>query len=102
LLSEKAWRYDGRAQLDEEVVTMESSLIEQITGKVAALPLAQQREALALIETLENRARASEPSATPRSHRLKGVTAGPGPKLTLETLWEARKEMWAEFEEDEP
>ena len=81
---------------------MESSLIEQITGKVAALPLAQQREALALIETLENRARNLTTQAAPRSLRLKGVTAGPGPKLTLETLREARKEMWGEFEKDEP
>lgn len=77
---------------------MESNLVEEVTAKVASLPLEQQREALRLIEALEKRARAS---AVSRSHRLKGATAGPGPKLTLEDLKQARKEMWGDYVESE-
>ncbi|MGE0884773.1 MAG: hypothetical protein AB7P14_14610 [Blastocatellales bacterium] len=73
---------------------METSLIEQVTAKVASLPLEQQREALALIESLEKRIQGS---SAPRALRLKGVTAGPGPNLTLEDLKEERKEMWGEY-----
>jgi hypothetical protein len=70
---------------------MEGNIVEQITAKVAALPLEQQREALSLIETLVQRTRAN--LSLPRSLRLKGSTEGPGPKLALEDLKEARKEM---------
>jgi hypothetical protein len=80
---------------------MEGNLVEQIIAKVVALPLEQQREALSLIEMLEKRARASANSSIPRSLRLKGSTEGPGPKLTLEDLKEARKEMWGEYVESE-
>ena len=78
---------------------MANSLVEQIADKVAALPLAQQREALALIEALEKHAATT--TTTPRSSRLKGATVGPGPRLTLAALREARKEMWGETGEGE-
>lgn len=80
---------------------MEGNLVEQITAKVAALPLEQQREALSLIESLAQRANVAAGSPTPRALRLKGATAGPGPKLTLEDLREARQEMWGEYVESE-
>ncbi len=78
---------------------MQRDLVERISTKVAALPPEQQQEALALIEALEQRAQSA---ALPRSARLKGVTAGPGPQLTLEDLKEARREMWGEYVESEP
>lgn len=77
---------------------MESNLVEQVTAKIASLPLEQQREALALIEAMENRNRTL---VAQRAFRLKGVTAGPGPSLTLEDLRETRKEMWGEYVESE-
>jgi hypothetical protein len=77
---------------------MELNLVEQVSAKVASLPLDQQQEALAMVEALEKRALNS---AALRSHRLKGVTAGPGPKLTLEDLEEARQEMWGEYVESD-
>lgn len=75
---------------------MELNLVEQVSAKVASLPLEQQQEALAMVEALEKRALSS---TTFRSHRLKGVTAGPGPTLTLADLKEARREMWGEYVE---
>ncbi|HQR33410.1 MAG TPA: hypothetical protein PLK30_11780 [Blastocatellia bacterium] len=75
---------------------MELNLVEQVSAKVASLPLEQQQEALAMVEALEKRALSS---AALRSHRLKGVTAGPGPKLTLADLNEVRREMWGEYVE---
>ncbi|MBL8189545.1 MAG: hypothetical protein JNK38_16160 [Acidobacteria bacterium] len=72
---------------------MELNLVEQVSAKVASLPLEQQQEALAMVEALEKR---TLNSAALRSHRLKGVTAGPGPKLTLADLKEARREVWGE------
>ena len=80
---------------------MEGNLVEQITTKVAALPLEQQREVLSLIESLAQRANVAADSSAPRALRLKGTTAGPGPKLTLEDLQEARREMWGEYVERE-
>jgi hypothetical protein len=80
---------------------MEGNLVEQITAKVAALPPEQQRKVLTLIESLEKRAGVSAPSRAPRHLRLKGATAGEGPKLTREALKEARKEMWGEYMETE-
>jgi len=80
---------------------MEGNLVEQITAKVAALPLEQQREALALIESLAQRASVAAVSPSPRALRLKGVTAGPGPKLTSADLREARQEMWGEYVESD-
>ncbi|MBP6824136.1 MAG: hypothetical protein KA368_21490 [Acidobacteria bacterium] len=74
---------------------MENNLVEQVTTKVASLSLEQQREALALIEAIGSRTRAS---VAPRALRLKGATAGPGPKLTLEDLKEARQELWGDVE----
>ena len=43
---------------------METNFIEQITARVAVLPLEKQREALALIESLAKKERPSS-SATP-------------------------------------
>jgi hypothetical protein len=80
---------------------MESNFVEQIAAKVAALPLEQQREALNLIEALEKRARVATGTRAPRHLRLKGATAGDGPRLTLEGLKEARREMWGEYVESE-
>lgn len=80
---------------------MDGNLVEQIAAKVAALPLEQQREALALIESLAKRANVGASSTTPRALRLKGATSGPGPKLTLDDLQEVRREMWGEFAENE-
>lgn len=80
---------------------MEGNLVEQITAKVAALGLEQQREVLSLIESLAQRANVAADSPAPRALRLKGATAGPGPKLTLENLQEARREMWGEYVESE-
>lgn len=74
------------------------NLVEQVSAKVASLPLEQQQEALAMVEALEKR---TLNSAAMRSQRLKGVTAGPGPKLTLADLKEARSEMWGEYVENE-
>ena len=77
---------------------METNFIEQITARVAVLPLEKQREALALIESLAKKER---PSSAPRHQRLKGATAGQFPPLTRETLTEARQEMWGEYVEGE-
>ncbi|HMV46239.1 MAG TPA: hypothetical protein PLD20_11630 [Blastocatellia bacterium] len=75
---------------------MELNLVEQVSAKVASLPFEQQQEALALVEALEKR---TLNSVVLRSRRLKGATAGPGPKLTLADLKEARSEMWGEYVE---
>ena len=80
---------------------MAGNLVEQIAAKVAALPLEQQREVLSLIEALAQRATVAVDSSAPRALRLKGATAGPGPKLTLEDLQQARREMWGEYVESE-
>ena len=77
---------------------METNFIEQITARVAVLPLEKQREALALIESLAKKER---PSAAPRHQRLKGATAGQFPPLTREALIEARHERWGEYVEGE-
>lgn len=77
---------------------MELNLVEQVSAKVASLPLEKQQEALAMVEALEKR---TLNLAALRSHRLKGVTAGPGPKLTQAGLKEARSEMWGEYVENE-
>jgi hypothetical protein len=73
---------------------METTLVEQIAAKAALLPLEQQRLALQLIESLGKSRRVSNGSLTSRHLRLKGATAGAGPKLTLEAMKEARKERW--------
>lgn len=73
---------------------METTLVEQIAAKAALLPLEQQRLTLQLIESLGKSQRVSNGSITPRHLWLKGATASEGPKLTLEELKEARKEMW--------
>ena len=78
---------------------MPTTIIEQITARVAVLPLEKQREALALIESLSQQAL---PANSPRHARLKGATAGQFPPLTSEALAEARQEMWGEYAEDNP
>jgi hypothetical protein len=65
---------------------METALVEQIVAQEEQLPVQQEQFALQ--------------SSPPRHLRLKGVTVGEGPKLTLEALQEARKEMWGEYVED--
>lgn len=76
---------------------METTLVEQIAAKAALLSLEQQRLALQLIESLGKGRGVSNGSITPRHLRLKGATAGEGPKLTFEELKEARKEMWGKY-----
>jgi hypothetical protein len=76
---------------------METTLVEQIAAKAATLPLEQQRLTLQVIESLRKAMRVSHGSGTARHLRLKGATASEGPKLTLEALREARKEMWGEY-----
>jgi hypothetical protein len=78
---------------------MDTSLIEQIAAKAALLPLEQQRLALQLIESLGKSGRMSKGSPTPRHLRLKGCAMGEGPRLTLEDLQDARKEMWGKLME---
>jgi hypothetical protein len=76
---------------------MELTIVEQITVRVAVLPVERQREALALIESLASKEQRTLPAA--RHQRLKGATAGQVPPLTREALTEARKEMWGEYAE---
>lgn len=80
---------------------MQNDLVEHISAKVAALPLEQQREALSLIEALEQRPQPDAESPSARIARIKGITAGSGPQLTLADLREARREMWGEYMEPE-
>lgn len=79
---------------------MQTTLVEQIAAQAATLPVQHQRLTLQLIESMRKAQLAPNGASAPRHLRIKGVTAtGEGPTLTLESLREARKEMWGEYME---
>lgn len=89
-------------QLAVEVIeVMSTNLVEQIAATAATLPPERQREALALIEQLAERA-ANVKTHVPRAgRRLKGATAD-GASVSGEEIRAERREMWRGYtREDE-
>lgn len=84
------------------------NLIAEITSKAAALPLQQQREALAvieqLLETSESQRTQDESATRGGLPPLKGATAAQHKTpVTLVEIKAARREIWGKFYSgDEP
>ena len=73
------------------------NLVEKIAAKAAGLPLEQQREALAFVETL-----LAQREPTPRSFQsIEGIIPRRIERLE-EDLAEERQEMWRNFPREEP
>jgi hypothetical protein len=88
-----------------------TSLLEDITHKVAALPVELQREALDFIEFIAQRAKkgaTSEAVADDTSalslptKSMFGLLAGTTTDITLEEIKELRREMWQNFPREFP
>lgn len=77
---------------------MSTNLIEEIAAKAAALPVEQQHELLAYIESLSEAA--SGQSVTP-FQSVKGILHNDLDNLEHE-LSEVRREMWHNFPREEP
>lgn len=73
------------------------NLVGEIAAKAASLPLEQQREALAFVETL-----LVQKALTPRSFQsIEGIIPRQIERLE-EDLAEVRREMWRNFPREEP
>lgn len=80
-----------------------NNLVEEIAAKAASLPLEQQREALAFVEALTQRAAQTNPAlpTSPRSFQsIEGIIPRRIERLD-EDLAEVRREMWRNFPREE-
>jgi len=75
------------------------SIAEAILEEISALPLEKQEQLLDFAKFLRQQPASVTNSAPTRSYY--GVLAGKGPVPSIEDIQEVRKEMWANFPDED-